>query len=652
MPTLYLSRPRVLEWAALAVILALAIVLRLGSPGIVEFKTDEANLSVMSLDMVRGRSFPLLGIDSSVGIPNAPVSIYLMAIPYFFSSSPETATSFVALLGVISVGLMYILVRRYYGPLAAVTAAALYAVGPWAVIFTRKIWAQDLLPVFVLLTIGAALLGFIEGKRWAQLICLPLLTITGQIHYGTFVLIPAVVYLIVVGRKRLTRYFAFSFVLTLLVVLPYVIGLAQAGLLGAEGLRKFASNPTKPSSLEISANTFAFASDAVAGTGLTSLTGEKAWPEFSATLPFSTNFFPVLSSTAVGSALWLAYRAVRRRHPRSRIDIAILLWFLATPIAFAVTWTQVYIHYMIPFLMAGFVVIGIGVSEMWKGLATVGQTERRVLSAVGAALIIGIIVLQIWTQIALVGFVAKNVTPGGFATPLGYLMTIREAVLGYRPKQVLAKLDGQYIGYHNDASVWYALLYDVPLVRMLDEQTEVYPTEPALYLSQDCSETTRNFGLRPGEPCYAITTRNADDLDLGKYGKTNEAGLRFANGAKIIAYRWEADPACLSVVWTVNGPAPKEDFQFAVHFINSDKADTITADNLSWRGRYWREGDTVVNRYCLKREEDKAHKTEIAGVRLGMYVFEDTAEGRKFYGQDLYDVNGATAGQQLEIAFR
>src|SRR5260221_1597523 len=210
MSNLYQIRPRALEWAALVVIMILAAALRLGAPGIVEFKTDEANLSVLSLDLVHGRSLPLLGIDSSVGIRNAPVSVYLMAIPYLFTSNPVIATSYVGLLGVIAVLLLYALVRRYYGPVGALTGAALYAVGPWAVIFSRKIWAQDMLPLFVLLTIGAALLGFLEGKRWAQLACLPLLAITGQIHYGTFVIIPAIIYLIVVGRKRLTRQFALS----------------------------------------------------------------------------------------------------------------------------------------------------------------------------------------------------------------------------------------------------------------------------------------------------------------------------------------------------------------------------------------------------------------------------------------------------------
>src|ERR1044071_1779329 len=164
--TINTSRPRTLEWAGLALIVILATVLRLGWPNVVEFKRDEANLSVLSLDMLHGRSFPLLGIDSSVGIRNAPVNVYLMLLPYTLSSNPELATSYVGLLNVIAVLLLYGLIRRYYGPLAAFVAALLYAVSPWAVVYSRKIWAQDMLPLFIVLTIGTALLGFLEGKRW------------------------------------------------------------------------------------------------------------------------------------------------------------------------------------------------------------------------------------------------------------------------------------------------------------------------------------------------------------------------------------------------------------------------------------------------------------------------------------------------------
>src|SRR3990172_7139327 len=115
------------ELAALAAILILAGALRLGAPGITEFKRDEANLSQLALDLAHGRTFPLLGISSSVGVPNPPLSVYLFAIPYALSDSPILATLFVGLLNVMAVGLAWLVARRYYGPRAAAVAGVLYA---------------------------------------------------------------------------------------------------------------------------------------------------------------------------------------------------------------------------------------------------------------------------------------------------------------------------------------------------------------------------------------------------------------------------------------------------------------------------------------------------------------------------------------------
>ncbi len=177
-------------WAALVLVLALAAILRMGAPGITEFKRDEGNLSQLALDLVHGREWPLLGLSSSVNVPNPPISVYLMAIPFFFSDSPIFATMFVGLLNVIAVGLVWGLARRYYGPRAALIAGLLYAVSPWAVLYSRKIWAQDLLPPFVIAVIFTGLLGYGEGRRWARWAHWPLLALAVQIHYAAFTLIP------------------------------------------------------------------------------------------------------------------------------------------------------------------------------------------------------------------------------------------------------------------------------------------------------------------------------------------------------------------------------------------------------------------------------------------------------------------------------
>src|SRR5690349_15621505 len=88
----------------LALVLFVAALMRFGEPGIVEFKLDEAWLSRLSLEWLRGGTFPLIGMPSSVGLPNPPVSVYLISLPFALSSNPLVATLFVAALNVAGVG--------------------------------------------------------------------------------------------------------------------------------------------------------------------------------------------------------------------------------------------------------------------------------------------------------------------------------------------------------------------------------------------------------------------------------------------------------------------------------------------------------------------------------------------------------------------
>lgn len=136
------QRERLAEIVALLLVLSAAW-LRLNMADIVEFKRDEANLARLALDLARGREFPLLGIGSSVGLRNAPFSVYVVTPPFLLSSDPIFATQYIGALNILAVGLLYGLARRYYGTLAALVAALCLAVSPWAVVFSRKLWAQN-----------------------------------------------------------------------------------------------------------------------------------------------------------------------------------------------------------------------------------------------------------------------------------------------------------------------------------------------------------------------------------------------------------------------------------------------------------------------------------------------------------------------------
>src|SRR5215207_10345197 len=92
------------DLVTLALVLFVAAVMRFGEAGIVEFKLDEAWLSRLSLESLHGGSFPLVGMPSSVGLPNPPISVYLISLPYALSSNPLIATIFVMALNVTGVG--------------------------------------------------------------------------------------------------------------------------------------------------------------------------------------------------------------------------------------------------------------------------------------------------------------------------------------------------------------------------------------------------------------------------------------------------------------------------------------------------------------------------------------------------------------------
>jgi 4-amino-4-deoxy-L-arabinose transferase-like glycosyltransferase len=647
----YQHRPHTWEIAALVLIMGLAIFLRLGAPSIVEFKRDEANVSTLALDIVHGRQFHLLGIDSSVGIRNAPMSIYLMVPPFVLSSNPMVATTYVGLLNVLAVLLVYMLARRYYGSTAAIIATLLYAVSFWSVIYSRKIWAQDLLAPFILMTVGTALLGFLEGKRWAQLLHLPLLAVTGQIHYAAIGLLPITIYLLVTGRKCLTRYFLMSFVLTILVCLPYFVGAWQSGMFSADTLKQLSAAKSTPPADSVTGEVFDLAIFVIAGTRDYLMIGQQSEPvgEVSSSLPDFSVLLYTLILSILAAIIWLVARSIWWRDNRTPVDLTLILWLVSTPLIFLPKWTTVYPHYMIPILPAAYLVAGVGASEVWQTIAK-RITQRTIqigLGVVGGLFIFAVVITQIYQFSFLLDFVSNHGAETSFGIPLGSYLPIRDKVLAQKPQQIIASLDGQYIGYHNETTIWNTLFYNVPLVRFVDADTDVYPAASALYFAHGCGESD-SISLAASDTCYRIIPRTPDQLDSKTFTPTNSNEFSFANGAQVTAYRWDKQAACLFVVWKIDRGPLQEDFQFAVQFTNASGAKVASADSLSWRGRYWHEGDMVIKRFCLK---DTSRMAKITGVRLGMYLTETVDGVQKFYPQDLYSTSGAPSGQLLEIAF-
>ncbi len=617
--TLHLT-PYTFELLALTAILLIAAWLRLGHPGTVEFLQDEANVSRLALDMARGQAFPLLSIDSSVGIRNPPATIYAMLPPFLLSSDPVLATGYVGLLGVLTVFLLYALARHYYGVLAALAAAFLLACNPWMAMYSRKIW--DLLPPFLLLFILTGLLGYVSGKHWAQLFHLPLLSFIGQIHYATVALVPVTLLLLVTNRKRLTRAFWFSIPLTVLITLPFLVGAAREGYFSAETIRRLiAPRPDQPARVvQVSGDAFRDSLLMISGAESLYPPGQQRYPDSVLTMPPNTDAPLLVTAILCAGAVAVALLRIRENRERRVVEISLLLWLFTTPLLFSLTWTPLYTHYLLPVIPAACALIGGFFAEGWKQRGS----GRLVVALFGVSF--GLTnfgnALRLDAHLA---YVDGHNTSGVFSTPLHYDMPVREYLLAMKPGAVLARLEGQYVGYHSEASVWDTLLYDIPLRRFTNDSIEVYPAQPTPLLSHRCTELTKNWYLRPGEGCLAVEMRSKADYPAAEFAPI-PGGFALQTGITPVAYRWRLESRpCLALAWEPRGPTP-EDWQVKVHFVDAEGRTVLYGDGEFWRGRYWRAGDTIVRTHCAADPPtgtlQDALRTVVA-VRIGLYIQRD-----------------------------
>ncbi len=677
------------EWLALALILLLAAALRMGAPGITEFKRDEANMMARALDLARGRDLPLLGLSSSVNVPNPPVSVYLFAVPFLFSDSPLSATLYVGALNLAAVALTWALARRYRGARAALIAALLYAASPWGAIYARKLWAQDLLPPFVVLTVFTALLGYAENKRWARLVHWPLLALAVQIHYAAASLVPLSALALALWPRRVRRReLAAGLLLAALTLLPAAVGAYRDGWLSLDALReRVQTDPDHRRALSSRALEHAWLT--VAGTDIHALAGPEQFRAYRDTVPDTDLLFALIPLVATLTAAWWLGRAsgLRRdkwlfrivdcglrianlifRNPQSAIrnlhipakvspsnipaeeerggiQIVLAAWLIAPVLLFTWEWTEVVAHYFIPLMPAAYLLAGAGIDARMGAMRA--PRLRRTLSAGVSALLALIVALQAYSFAALLDFVDGRDTPGGFGAPLHYLLDIRAAILARDPADVIVISDEELAPFDEIPAVWGALLDSSPSVRFVNgTRTAVFPAGDALELIapvpglRTCPDAacldapeTEAFPLRPGEPPYAL--RPAPSA-LPLAGVTPIEPARFANGATLTGYA--LDGGSVALVWELAGPG-SADSQAFVHALDAAGTRLAQADRPAWPGRYWRAGDRLALWF------DLALPPETAALYAGMY----TIEGEAFRNVEVLDAAGAYLAQGATI---
>src|SRR5215469_7515552 len=93
------------------------------------FTDDQAAIYRMAHDAFVHGVGPATSNMSSTRILHSPISVYFYMLPASLSADPLWGNAFTALCNILAVLLAYIFTRRYFGRLAAIIVAGLYATG-------------------------------------------------------------------------------------------------------------------------------------------------------------------------------------------------------------------------------------------------------------------------------------------------------------------------------------------------------------------------------------------------------------------------------------------------------------------------------------------------------------------------------------------
>ncbi len=628
---------RRLEITLVLLILLVAGLLRMAAPGLTEFKADEARLMALALDMAEG-NFALRGISSSVGFPNFPASVWLYSVPLFFWPHPYAATLFTGLLNTLAVAGCYWLVRRYWGVSAALAATLMFAVSPWAVIFSRKIWAQNLLPLFVLGWAAGAMLALVEKRPkfiWLHLICL---AIAVQIHLAAVALIPATILLLLVFWRRVHwRSLLIGLLLAVITVVPFAIYLGQS----IDQISLPAAIAGE-SSAGITADSFRFTAMISLGTFIHSLAGPETFNEYLSMLPPMTLVYWIWGLLILAGVLWLAWQILKNwQKQSSQAGLVILVWLFMPALFFLWHSTPVFLHYFIATLPAQYIAAGVAFSvlpDLTRHWFKAGQTAARWIKMIAWGLLIVTAIMQLYALVTLFVFLGRTATPGAFGVPLSMKLeaaaAARNLFTANDATEILVAGSGESISLDAFPAEWDVLLRDMPHRFVNVDRSALFPAHASVVLLdgrkisptwtgdlyQEVAMSTKEIPLRPNEGSYYI-------LALPKTAKPQADNQRdppdlLANWVNLLGYdqlqRLDEEMGIWQVHWRTGDNPDPGNYQFFNHLMDQDDQRIGQVDEASFAPWQWTAGDTVISRFSIPWPETADTPSH---MRVGMYRF-------------------------------
>jgi hypothetical protein len=574
------TRIRTSEIVALIGVLILAAMLRFGWPGVSSFAFDEARLSLISLNMARGGQFATLGMPSSVGVPNLPAAAWIYAIPYALSSDPLVATLFTGLISLLAVIGLWLLARVSWGMWPALITALFMAASPYSVLYSRSVWAQNLLPPLAVAWVGTAYLGSAKGSRVAIALNIFLAGFAFQVHFAGIGLALGTVYL----------FFRFRWWKQLL---PVLIAGGLAGLAALPFLVQVVCCAPQVVDQYRSALGGTPQVDLSSFTELIRLSLGIDWG-YLALGDLQVDQPLLIASTAIVLIIGLVALIIGTRHALKEI---ILVLLLVSPVFFIRHTTPTFIHYQLASLPAVALIAG----------ASAMLIKRRFWPPLMAAVSLFVALgwsLQLGQSLEIAGH--EN-TPNGLGTPLNVTREVAKSIPN--DTSVLFFTHGDDTNINGEAAVFDALWWGREHRIINGEALLILPPYPAYFLATlapfqaweeieaaGLSDDVHEFPRREGEgPGFIGTLYNGE---VTPNGFTSIDPVYFEHGTQLEGWkaRMVGPRLRISTMWRVMEIPPAGIYQQFHHLRTVDtlEGEPIIVADVPVSAHDWQVGDRLI----------------------------------------------------------
>ena len=643
-----LRKVRIEKWAVPCGILLLAAWIRFSHLEAAHFQIDQAKLIQHAWNLAKSGVFPSHFYALSAGYSNFPLAVHLDALPLLLMDSVYAVIAFHIGMNLLAIGLCWWLAERYWGRNVATLAALILACSPWAILYSRRIWTNSLMPPFVMLWMIACCLAFAERRRrW-----LILAWASGwwllQLHAGGVIfLFMTLVWMFVHGRKQDWRYCLAGSAIGILPALPWlyahafgpaVLYLERMPYAGGGGIR-YHSGPL----IEF-----------LTARNLANFFRGGGWERLQEQLSLLQAVEPLWLLAYGGAALWILRVALRGK---DRIPERILALWLFAPLLFGFVTNRSYTNvYYLPLLPAPMLAIGIVLAEILKRKRWVAHLMILTLCA--------LCVLNLRSVLVAYEFVRSGLQRGdpqiwadGGGTPLGAQLAMADEVKSWveagAVSDVLVLLRPVLLVEHELMAFAFPFHLRQAAHRLLDVSAPhvVYPAEAtALLLDENNSALPHAYEGRAEwgatHAPYQLYDLPGGSAPSPHFPLTEQPG--YANGLRLLGYDELGCAGHWRLHWTPGLPEGEGDaVHFFVHLLDGEGGALAQRDMRAYDPGHWRAGDHIVTTVDFEQE---LTGLPIETIRVGLYRF---SEGSQTITEGIYalDEQGRPWQYAVDIPF-